>query len=187
MAVGDSIGCLTRRNDSCEDAAVRLASSLALVILRRHAIVSLSTVQRVGSPQGPGQPASPLHACCESRTTRPPEWAGRIGPTFYERLDTEDTKTVTERFRAAAAPIRLRRSSHTVAEPIDRRRPDRLSRGRQRERRRGGTVFPRRDAGSAARFLPGGVRSGRLETTDPFRHIRIVSRCASAPSAAAPP
>jgi hypothetical protein len=80
------------------------------------------------------------------------------------------SKTASTRHGAAAAPIRLRPASHPVAQPIGRRPPDPPSRRRHRQHGRGEAVFPRREAGApAARFLRGGVRSGRREPSGPRR------------------
>ena len=57
--------------------------------------------------------------------------ARRIRPTLSGGLDV--TQNAPQRFLPAAAPIRLQRSSHLVAEPIGRWRPDDPSRRRLRQ------------------------------------------------------
>jgi hypothetical protein len=57
---------------------------------------------------------------------------GRIGPTLSGAISAE-TKTGLERFQTAAAPIRLKRASDSVVEPIVHRRADYISRRRRRE------------------------------------------------------
>ncbi len=93
------------------------------------------------------------HRCANPQSTRPPEWAGRIAPTLSGAI-SEETETTLERHRAAAAPIRLKRSSHSVVEPIVHCRAHYISRRRRREDEpRKGRFSAARSGVPAARFV----------------------------------
>ena len=122
--------------------------------------------QRVGSLQGPGQPASLRHRSARKQESDSAvAGAGRSGRADLERRDSADTKTGPERFLAAAALIRLGWSLRIVAEPMLYRGLDRPSRRRHRKHGRGGSVFPRREVGGPSRPARAGVRRAACATT----------------------
>ncbi len=119
--------------------------------------------------------------------------AGRSGRADLERRDSAAPKTGPERFRAAAALIRLGGSLRIVAEPMLYRRPDRPSRRRHREHSRAGSVFPRREVGGPTRPARTGVRRLPVPTLDCGNriHVReldwiVVDRLYSSSGAACP-
>jgi hypothetical protein len=88
--------------------------------------------------------------------------ARRIPPTLSGGLDV--TQNAPQRFLPAAAPIRLQRSSHLVAEPIGHRRPDDPSRRRLRQ------DTPRRDVFAPPRSGGGSRRAAAAPARRRFGH-----------------
>jgi hypothetical protein len=102
--------------------------------------------------------SQPRRAICVRVSERHMRRSGPVGSGRpLSDVISAEIKTVPKRFRAAAAPIRPKRSSHFVAEPIDHWRTNHPSRRRHREDQPRRAVFPRREAGGPRRSARSGV------------------------------
>ncbi len=111
---------------------------------------------------------------------RPPKQRGRLGGDSEGR-DSEDTKTVPERLRSAAARFRLKRSHGLVAEPMLYRRTANASRRRTVRPAAEGPFFhgPKRSAeptASLRRAPSRATATARLFTSAAFERHLIVMR-----------
>ena len=162
-------------------ASLRHAATFAA--LWRHTAGSLGPVALPTVRVSPARNTPPPARACRRRsaprcrrTSKPggtltePARACRIGATS-ERRDSGETKTVPERFRSAAAQLSSQATTQHRGPTDARQASGQPSRRRHREDSRGGTVFPRREAGAPSRHARAGVTAhrafaARMRTTD---------------------